>query len=135
MTRPARIRTAIAIATAFLVSLPAGAVGLGPLTLEGRTRTPNKGFYLSLFNPYPEPAEFKLYATGWDDEQPATRVRILRPTERLGGGGQRKLLVVATGLVAGEIYRFRLCAQRVQPEGEGMVNARVCSRLAARRVG
>ena len=41
----------VALALASVVA-PAGAVGLGPLSLSGTTRTERKGFYLTLINPF-----------------------------------------------------------------------------------
>lgn len=113
----------------------AGAVGLGPLSADGATRTDRKGFYLTVINPYQSREQFRLYGVGLDNEAPAARVRIPVEKVSLGPKSQRKLLVIATGLVPGEEYRFRVCAERIEPSGEGLINARVCSKLAARRVG
>lgn len=113
----------------------AGAVGLGPLSADGVTRTDRKGFYVTLINPYPTAERFTLYGVGWDDEVTTERVRIPLESPVLGPKSQRRLLVIATGLVPGETYKFRVCAERVEPSGEGMINARVCSKLSARRVG
>jgi hypothetical protein len=132
---PAISRFALAgCAIAFAVS-SAGAVGLGPLSADGLTRTDRKGFYLTVINPYPTAERFNLYAVGWDDENAVERVRIPLDKPVLGPKSQRRLLVVATGLVPGEDYKFRVCAERIEPKGKGLVNARVCSKLTAHRVG
>lgn len=114
---------------------PAGAVGLGPLAKEGVTAGERKGFYLNIINPYPTPERFRLYGVGWDNEAPAERVLIPMDKVALGPSSQRRVLVVATSLSPGETHRFRVCAQRIEPVGKAMINARVCSKLAARRVG
>ena len=123
---------AAGLALAALAS-SATAVGLGPLTAEGATRSDRKGFYLVLVNPYPSRQQFRVYGVGAADEQPQPGVLI--PLERpvMGPGGQRRLLVVATGLAPGEVRTFRVCAERAGRQ-EGMIHARVCSKLVARRV-
>jgi P pilus assembly chaperone PapD len=127
-----RLAAAALIAAASFSS--AGAVGLGPLTNEGTTNSERKGFYLTLINPYPVQERFRLYSIEWESEKPAARVRIPISKTLLGPKAQRRILVIATGLVAGEEHRFRVCAERVEPPGEELVHARVCSKLIARRV-
>lgn len=114
---------------------PAAAVGLGPLVVQGVIDGPREGFTLDLVNPYPDATEFVAYAVGIDDERPATRVDVLPGDVVLGARRGRKLLVIVDGLQAGETYHFRVCAQRRTPP-EGMnLNARVCSKLSAHRLG
>ena len=117
---------------AALLATPAGAVGLGPLSKEGVTDGPDKAFYLTLFNPYPERAQFAVQAVGWDDDAPVGRVRVPPPMP-LRAQTQRRFVIITTGLVPGESYRFRLCAERVI-SGEEQIHARVCSRITARRL-
>jgi hypothetical protein len=46
-----------------------------------------------------------------------------------------RLLVIANDLAPGEMFKFRVCAERsTLPEGVA-INARVCSKLSAHRVG
>lgn len=124
---------AIAVAAALPMS-SASAVGLGPLAKSGVTAGPRKAFYLTLINPYQTATEFRAYAIGWEDEQRQPRVRILPgETVTLGGGSQRQLLVIAGGLSPGETYSFRVCAERAR-QIQGMIHARVCSKLSARRL-
>jgi len=112
----------------------ASAVGLGPLTNSGVTATSRKGFYLTLINPYPAQERFRLYGIEWDSEKPVARVRIPISRPLLGPKSQRRILVMTTGLVPGEEHRFRVCAERIEPPGEELVHARVCSKVTARRV-
>lgn len=130
MTR-ARLLAAIGLA---LVAAPAAAVGLGPLVAEGQTLSDRKGFYLTLINPYPSRAQFRLYGVGYDDEQPQARVVILGDKAALPAASQRRVLIIAEDLQPGETYRFRVCAERADAS-EGTLHARVCSKLTARRVG
>jgi hypothetical protein len=118
---------------ALLVAAPAWSVGLGPLNRAGITDGPRKAFYLTLSNPYRSATAFHTYAVGADDEVAQDRVRILPGDVTLGGGTQRQLLVIAGGLAPGEVYNFRVCAERKE-HAEGMIHARVCSRLSARRL-
>lgn len=111
---------------------PALAVGLGPLRKEGVTDGPDKAFYLTLYNPYKTRENFVVHAVGAEDEIPAPRVRLpsmlpLRPESA------RKIMIVVGGLIPGESYTFRLCAEKFTPEQE-TIHARVCSRLTARRL-
>lgn len=128
-----RARLALALAT-LMVAGPALAVGLGPLTKEGLTDTDQKGFYLTLINPYPEPEQFTTAAIGLEDETHADRVSVIPADARLGGGRDMRLLVIARDLRPGETYKFRVCAQRAQPPAGVLINARVCSKLTARRL-
>jgi hypothetical protein len=121
------------LALAALAAAPALAVGLGPLSRSGVTDTDRKGFYLTLINPYPAATPFHAYAIGPADETPQPRVRILPADVTLAGRTSRRILVIATGLAPGESYAFRVCAERAQTP-EGMIHARVCSRLGARRL-
>ncbi|MCE7796629.1 hypothetical protein LWE61_08660 [Sphingobium sufflavum] len=119
------------------MTTPAGAVGLGPLSDEGVIDGPRKAFSLTLYNPYEESMAFRAYAVGIDndDETPQLRVTILPPENRLGSRQSRRLLIIANDLQPGETYRFRLCAERVNPPTGVVINARVCSKLTARRLG
>lgn len=126
-------RAAIALAALALVAAPAFAVGMGPLAKSGITDGPRKAFYLTLINPYETATGFHAYAVGNDDETPQPRVRVLPGDVTLAGGSERRLLVVADGLAPGETYHFRVCAERANTQ-EGMIHARVCSRLSARRL-
>lgn len=116
-----------------LVPTAAAAVGLGPLSKEGVTDGPAKGFYLTLYNPYEQRTPFVLYAIGAEDEARAARVRLNTNPITLPAKGQRKLMIVADGLQPGERYSFRVCAERYTTQEES-IHARVCSRLTARRV-
>lgn len=127
-------RLVLTLAAAVATVLPAGAVGLGPLAKEGFTDGPEKGFWLTLVNPYPQVLDFEAQAIGFDDETPATRVTIIPATARLGGGHDTRLLVVARDLQPGETYAFRVCAMRAQPPAGVTINARVCSKLTAHRL-
>jgi hypothetical protein len=120
---------------ALLVAAPAGAVGLGPLIMSGFTAGERKGFFLTLINPAPVATRFRLYPVGWDNELPFTRARLSVGESVLGPGAQRKLLVVADGLVPGESLRFRVCAERANPDEKELVHGRVCAKLVARRLG
>ncbi len=125
------VAAAVIAAVAFSA---AGAVGLGPLANSGVTASSRKGFYLTLINPYPAQERFRLYSVEWDNENPVARVRIPINRPLLGPKSKRRILVMTTGLVLGEEHRFRVCAERVEPLGEELVHARVCSKLTARRV-
>lgn len=116
-----------------LAAAPAFGVGLGPLAKAGITDGPQKGFYLTLINPYPVATRFQAYAIGTEDERPQARVVILPAEATLGGNTNRRLLVVANDLAPGETYEFRVCAERVEAQ-QGNVHARVCSHLTARRL-
>lgn len=113
---------------------PAAAVGLGPLAAAGSTRTERKGFYLTLINPFAQAERFRLYSAGPNDEQPVARVLIPNAMPLVPAKSQRRVLVIATGLKPGEEHIFRVCAERADRSQEGMIHARVCSKLVARRV-
>ena len=123
-----------ACATGLLAAQATG-VGLGPLRHEGVTATERKGFYLTLTNPYSSSQRFHLQAIGWDNEGGQPRILLPISTPRLGGGGQRRLLVVATGLKPGETLSFRVCAERDDPQSKELIHARVCAKLVAHRLG
>lgn len=127
------IRLAALIAGLALLAAPALGVGLGPLAKSGITDGPRKAFYLTLINPYPAAARFSAYAVGTADEAMQTRVSILPADATVAGRGSRRLLVIAEDMAPGETYDFRVCAARADLP-EGMIHARVCSRLSARRI-
>lgn len=116
-----------------LATAPAAAVGLGPLTKEGITDSDRKGFYLTVINPYPHAETFTLAPLDVSAEAPAPRVSVFPARVIVGGGRNRKVLVVASSLARGERYTFRICAQR-PPLPTETIHARVCSKLTARRV-
>lgn len=130
-----RAMSPIAGAMLLTATVPAAAVGLGPLSAEGIVDGPKKAFYLTLVNPYAEATDFVAYATGLEDDgaQPE-RVAIFPDHTRLGGGRNRRLLVIVGDLTVGERYSFRVCAQRRTPPEGIRINARVCSKLTARRI-
>lgn len=111
----------------------AGAVGLGPLKKDGLTDGPRKAFYLTLVNPYDSQESFRAYAVGSEDEADQVRVRIVPAMVQVGARQNRRILVIAEDLVPGETYAFRVCAAKAIAI-EGMVHARVCSKLSARRL-
>ena len=116
-----------------LAAAPAAGVGLGPLAKSGVTDGPRKAFYLTLINPYPTATAFRAYAVGEGDEAAQLRVTIFPDAATLGGNANRRLLVIADDLAAGETYAFRVCAERAETS-EGLIHARVCSHLTARRL-
>ena len=118
-----------------LAAAPAAAVGLGPLAIDGATLSDRKGFYLTLINPYASQERYRLYSVEAGSEAPVSRVLIPISRPVLGPHSQRKILIVDTGLEPGEIHRFRVCAERVEPPGKALIHARVCSKLTARRRG
>lgn len=122
-----------AVVAATLATAPLAAVGLGPLVKEGVTDGPQKGFYLTLIDPYQQRTGFRIYAVGVGTETPADRVTLASPTMNVAATAQRRFLVVARDLAPGESYQFRVCAERIETE-EVNVHARVCSRLTARRL-
>lgn len=130
--RGARLVAAMALVAC---AAPAVAVGLGPLRAEGLTASDRKGFYLTVINPYPRQERFRLYGVSWDSEAPAQRVYLPVHSVVLGPKSQRRILVIGSGLAPGETHQFRVCAERVKPAGEAIINARVCSKLTARRRG
>jgi hypothetical protein len=116
------------------LAAPALAVGLGPLTKTGITDGPDKGFYLTLYNPYKQRVPFTVYAVGAADEIPQDRVRVPLKPIPLNAESARKFMIVAGQLAPGETYAFRVCAERFTAKEEP-IHARVCSRITARRVG
>lgn len=118
---------------ALAATVPALAVGLGPLRAKGVTDGPRKGFYLTVINPYPRSARFQLVGFETASDVATARVTIVPSQVDIGGGGQRKVLAVASGLEPGETYTFRVCAEQ-PPRGAEIIHARVCSTLSARRV-
>ena len=127
-------RVASVLAAAMLAASPAQSVGLGPLTASGLTDSDRKGFYLTLINPYPAQVRFRLYGIEWDSDAPVARVRIPLDRPVLGPNSRRRVLVIDTELARGEEHRFRVCAERTDTAEEGLVHARVCSKLIARRL-
>jgi hypothetical protein len=129
------IRTVAATLIALALAGPVGAVGLGPLRLDGIIDGPREGFALTLFNPYTEMVDFVIYPRGVDDEAAQPRVAVFPSEAALGGGRSRSVLVIADDLAPGETYQFRVCAQRkTLPQGIE-INARVCSKITAHRIG
>ena len=116
-----------------LVAAPALAVGLGPLAKEGVTDSGRKGFYLTLINPYPRAETFMLTPLDVGSETIAPRVVIIPARTIVGGGRNRKVLVIASDLSPGEKYAFRVCAE-MPPKPMETIHARVCSTLTARRI-
>lgn len=131
---PAMRRAFLLLAATALVGAPAAAVGLGPLRNQGVTASDRKGFYLTLINPYKDSQRFRLAAIGWDDEAEQPRILLPVAQPRLGGGTQRRLLVIASGLKPGETYSFRVCAERDDPQAKDLIHARVCAKLIAHRL-
>lgn len=127
-------RLAALAAAAVACAAPALAVGLGPLEKAGTTAGPAKAFYLTVINPYDGPRVFKVYperAAGTPDEL-ARQVAILPAQLTIKGQGQRRIVVILRGLALGETRDERVCAELAQHEG--MIHARVCSKLSARRL-
>ena len=127
-------RAAVALAFAATLAVPAGAVGLGPLSKSGITDGPAKAFYLTLYNPYRARTAYAVYAIGTADETPQARVRFPVKTFALRAESGRRFMVIADGLAPGETYTFRVCAEKADDEKEP-IHARVCSRITARRIG
>ena len=123
---------------AALAATPALAVGLSPLRKEGPTAGPAKAFYLTVINPYPDPRAFRAYVdgpaaeAGTGSEGASGNVVILPPNVVIKGKGQRRITVIVRDLKPGETRETRICAQLAKQEG--MINARVCSTLVARRL-
>ena len=128
------IRRLVALLALAAVVAPAAAVGLGPLSASGTTRTERKGFYLTVINPFARAERFRLYSAGVGDERPVARVLIPDSMPMVPARSQRRVLVIATGLAPGEEHSFRVCAERADRSQEGMIHARVCSKLTARRI-
>ncbi|MCB2013633.1 MAG: hypothetical protein R3E11_10185 [Sphingobium sp.] len=126
--------SAVAVAAMLGAAMPAGAVGLGPLSKEGLIDGPRKGFELVLYNPYDDAVDFIAYAVGIGDETPQQRVTVIPQQTKLGGGQSRRLIVIARDLSLNEHYQFRVCAERQAPPSGIRINARVCSKLSVTRV-
>lgn len=123
-----------ALAAAF-ASTAAGAIGLGPLRLDGATAGPRRGFNLQLINSDRDAATLVAYAVGVGDETPDPRVRIWPARARLAANGSRRLFVIAEDLAPGEVRRFRVCAEREDEDESVTLRARVCAKLTATRLG
>jgi hypothetical protein len=128
------VRRVLALAAALASAAPAGSVGLGPLLKEGLTDGPRKAFWLTIVNPYGRTEEFSTSAIGIADESDQPRVAVLPSTVKLGAGRDARLLVIADDLQPMENYRFRVCATLAHPPTGVFINARVCSKLGARRI-
>ena len=126
--------SAVAAAAMLGAAMPAGAVGLGPLSKEGVIDGPRKGFELLLYNPYDDAVDFIAYAVGVGDETPQQRVIVIPQQTKLGGGQSRRLIVIAKDLAVNEHYQFRVCAERQTPPSGIKINARVCSKLSVTRL-
>lgn len=127
-------RRPLAGLAALLLAAPVGAVGLGPLTKSGVIDGPSEAFYLTLLNPYETATEFRIYPVGHQDEDLQARVDVFPHAPTLAGRATRQVLVIANGLTVGETYQFRVCAERAMPPQGIAINARVCSKLSARRI-
>lgn len=126
-------RLAIAAGLLAIVSAPAVAVGLGPLARDSVTDGPAKAFWLTVYNPYKVRREFIAYPAGIADGDAAPDAVDIRPARiALSAGAQRRILVIVRDIDPGETRRLRICAEPAQQEG--LLHARVCSRLSARRV-
>ena len=126
-------RHALWLGLLVLATAPAVAVGLGPLSKEGITDSDRKGFYLTVINPYPQAKTFVLTPLDTVAETPAPRVTIIPARVVIGGGANRKVLVIASALTPGERFVFRVCAEQ-PPQPTEIIHARVCSKLTARRI-
>lgn len=129
------MKKGLALSLALTIAAPGAAIGLGPLVMNGVIDGPREGFQLDVYNPYSTATDFVAYAIGVDDEQKQTRVTVYPEEWALGSERGRKLLIIADNLAVGETYRFRVCAQRKTPPEGIEVNARVCSKISAHRVG
>ncbi|MBX7483553.1 hypothetical protein [Qipengyuania qiaonensis] len=114
------------------VAVPALAVGMGPLEKSGITDGPAKGFYLTVLNPYGKAETFRTFPAVIGGEAEPYGVTIRPARFVLAAGRQRRVLVVVEGLDPGETRTFRVCAEKDREEG--MIHARVCSKLSARRI-
>ncbi|MDP4573540.1 hypothetical protein Q9K02_00120 [Qipengyuania sp. G39] len=105
---------------------------MGPLEKSGITDGPKKGFYLTVLNPYDKPETFRTFPAvlGGEDAPQAVTVRPERFV--LAAGRQRRVLVVVDELTPGETREFRVCTEK--DKEEGVIHARVCSKLSARRI-
>lgn len=111
---------------------PVLAVGMAPLAKQGMTVGPAKAFYLTVINPYAQAREFRAYVDGPADEATREDVSILPAVVTIKPGGQRRVVVIMRGLQPGETRDTRICAELAKMEG--MVHARVCSKLSATRL-
>lgn len=117
-----------------IAAAPAAAVGLAPLSKQGLTDGPSKAFYLTVINPYPRVERFDLQALAPGAEAQEPAVRLIPQSVAIGGGGSRRVLVIADSIAPGTTRTFRVCAERT-PLPTETIHARVCSTLSARRVG
>lgn len=124
------MKRVLAAVVSLALAGPALAVGLAPLAKEGLTVGPHKAFYLTVINPY---TQARTFAVAPDGEDAAGHIAILPATLTIKPGGQRRIMVVLRDLAPGETRTTRVCAQLAQQEG--MIHARVCSKLSARRLG
>lgn len=118
------------------LAAPALAVGLAPIRKEGPVAGPAKAFYLTVINPYPDAREFVAYQDGrvaheGGGEGPRA-VAILPARLAIKPKGERRITVIVRDLARGETRETRVCAELAKQEG--MVHARVCSTLVARRI-
>lgn len=117
------------------LAAPALAVGLSPIRKEGPAAGPAKAFYLTVINPYPEVREFVVYQDGrpvdGGEERPR-EIAILPARLAIKAKGDRRITVIVRDLAPGETRETRVCAELAKHEG--MVHARVCSTLVARRI-
>lgn len=120
----------IGVLAAVCCAAPALAVGMTPLHKEGLTGSSKKAFYLTVMNPYKSTREYRAYVSG----EPADAVGITILPERMviKSGGQRRVMVIINDLEPGQSRETHVCAELAK--NEGMINARVCSTLLARRV-
>ena len=127
-----RVITTLAVCAALACPRAALAVGLGPILKQGVTDGPAKAFYLTLINPLPKARSFIAYALEANKEISQPRVEIFPRVTKVGGGSKLKILVIARQIQPNESFTFRVCAeQQIQ---KGVIHARVCSKLTARRV-
>lgn len=123
-------RRLLPVVLTLIAASPALAVGLAPLAKEGITAGPAKAFYLTVINPYPEARTYRAYVEGGDPAH--DEVAIVPASLTIKPGGQRRVTVVIRGLEPGETRETRICAELARQEG--MIHARVCSQLVARRL-
>lgn len=131
------MRRALAALVGLALAGPALAVGLSPLGKDGITAGPHKAFYLTVINPYADAREFRVALDGARlDVPPGTEaspdLAILPALVTVKPGGQRRVVVILRNLAPGESRTTRVCAQLAKQEG--MIHARVCSNLSARRL-
>lgn len=120
-------------ALAAFLAIPAMAVGLAPLRKTGWTDGPAKAFWLQVSNPYAKAKQFRVYSTAIGSEaEGLADVDLPNPTIRVPAGRSRRVLVIVRELEPGESRDVRVCAELARKEG--FINARVCSKLTARRI-